>query len=109
MKKERISTDILYKAFIYVALITLAITIIVPVSWVFFASIKENVEFYGNPWSIPEGFHFANFTEAFVEAKMGEYLLNSVIVTALALVFLLLTALPAAYVLSRFQFRGSKF
>lgn len=109
MKKERVSTDVLYKIFIYVALITLAITIVVPVSWVFLASIKENVEFYGNPWSIPEGFHFANFVEAFVEAKMGEYLLNSIIVTALAIVFLLATALPAAYVLSRFQFRGSKF
>lgn len=109
MKKERVSTDVLYKIFIYVALITLAITIVVPVSWVFLASIKENVEFYKNPWSIPEGFHFANFAEAFVEAKMGEYLLNSVIVTALAIVFLLVTALPAAYVLSRFQFRGSKF
>lgn len=109
MKKERVSTELLYKIFIYVALITLAISIIVPVSWVFFASIKQNVEFYGNPWSIPEGFHFANFKEAFIEAKMGEYLMNSVIVTALALIFLLLTALPAAYVLSRFQFKGNRF
>lgn len=109
MKKERVSTAVLYKIFIYVTLFTLAISIIVPVSWVFLASIKENKEFYGNPWSMPEGFHFQNFVESFIEAQMGEYLLNSVIVTALALVFLLITALPAAYVLSRFQFRGSKF
>lgn len=106
---KRMSTDTLYKIFIYVALITLAISIIVPVAWVFLASIKENKEFYGSPWSLPEGFYFQNFVEAFVEASMGDYLLNSVIVTSLAIIFLLVTALPAAYVLSRFTFFGSRF
>lgn len=110
MKKSKgISTDKLFRIFIYVTLIALAISIIVPVGWVFLASIKENAEFYGNPWAIPEGFHFQNFVEAFIDAQMGEYLLNSVIVTSLALVFLLIVALPAAYVLSRFKFLGSNF
>lgn len=104
-----LSTEKLMKVFIYVTLIALAISIVIPVAWVFFASIKQNAEFYGSPWSIPEGFHFQNFYDAFVEAKMGEYLLNSILVTGAALVFLLITALPAAYVLSRFDFRGSKF
>ena len=36
-------------------------------------------------------------------------MMNSVFVTALALVLLLLIALPAAYCLSRFKFKGSKF
>ena len=39
---------------------------------------------------------------------MGEYMLNSVLVTALALVLLLVIALPAAYCLSRFRFKGRK-
>lgn len=103
------STEKLFKLFIYVALITLAITIIVPVAWVFMASIKENEEFYGSPWTLPEGIHLQNFVEAFNEAQMGDYLLNSIIVTTLALLFLLVFALPAAYVLSRFSFKGSKF
>lgn len=108
-KPKRIKTETLFKIFIYVTLIALATAILIPVAWVFLASIKENAEFYGSPWSLPEGFHFQNFVEAFVDAHMGEYLLNSVIVTALALVFLLVIALPAAYVLSRFSFKGSKF
>ncbi|WP_284139281.1 MULTISPECIES: carbohydrate ABC transporter permease [unclassified Virgibacillus] len=110
MKKSKgISTEKLFRLFVYVALISLAISILIPVGWVFLASIKENAEFYGSPWAMPNGFHFQNFIEAFNEAKMGEYLLNSVIVTVLALVILLAVALPAAYVLSRFTFRGSKF
>ena len=99
----------LYKVFIYVVLITLAITIIVPVAWVFMASVKQNSELYGNPWTLPQGLYWQNFVDAWNTAKMGEYMLNSVFVTALALVLLLLIALPAAYCLSRFKFRGSKF
>ena len=39
----------LVKFFIYLVLALLAVTIIVPVAWVFVASIKENSEFYGSP------------------------------------------------------------
>lgn len=99
----------LYKIFIYVILGLLAISILVPVAWVFMASIKENSEFYGNPWSLPAGFYWQNFVEAWNAANMGSYMLNSVVVTALALILLLVVALPAAYCLSRFEFKGRKF
>lgn len=107
-QKKGMRTQTLYKLFIYVALIALAISIMIPVAWIFLASIKENVEFYENPWSLPDGFHYQNFIEAFVEADMGSYLGNSIIVTVVALAVLLVVALPAAYVLSRFTFFGSK-
>ena len=108
-KNKSITAEPVYKAFIYVVLITLAILIIVPVGWVFLASIKQNSEFYGNPWAIPAGVYLQNFADAWGKARMGEYMLNSVIVTALALAILLAVALPASYVLSRFEFRGRKF
>ncbi len=105
MKYKKISVS---RIFIYIALIALAITIIVPVGWVFLASIKENSEFYGNPWTLPKGFYFQNFIDAFEKANMKEYFLNSIIVTVLALLLLLIVALPAAYVLARYKFMGSK-
>ncbi len=108
-RTKKSSADRLDKIFIYVALITLAVTIIIPVAWVFMASIKENSEFYGNPWAMPAGFYIQNFADAWGKARMGEYMFNSVVVTALALVILLVVALPAAYVLSRFEFKGRKF
>ncbi|WP_265459535.1 carbohydrate ABC transporter permease [Enterococcus sp. HY326] len=96
----------LYKIFVYVALITLAVSILIPIAWVFLASIKENAEFYGNPWAMPKGFYFQNFVDAFEKANMGAYLINSFLVTFLALAILVVVALPAAYVLARFKFRG---
>ena len=102
------SLNKLYKIFIYVALLSLAISIVIPVGWVFLASIKENSEFYGNPWTLPKGVYFQNFIDAFEKAKMGEYFINSILVTGLALLILLVVALPAAYVLARYRFFGSK-
>ena len=107
-KNKRGSAEPIFKAFVYVALITLAVLIIVPVAWVFLASIKQNREFYGNPWALPASFYWQNFVDAWNSASMGSYMINSVIVTALGLALLLVIALPAAYCLSRFQFVGRK-
>ena len=107
-EKSSRSAEGLYKFFIYFVLVLLAVTIIVPVAWVFMASIKQNAEFYGNPWALPAGFYWQNFVNAWNGAQMGEYMLNSVIVTALALALLLVVALPAAYCLSRFHFKARR-
>lgn len=72
-------TSGLSKVLIYIPLILLSILIIVPVFWVFMASIKENSEFYRNPWALPEGFYFQNFIDAWESANMGSYMLNSVL------------------------------
>ena len=106
--KKSSSGEALYKVFIYVVLAMLAIVIIVPVAWVFLASIKQNSEFYGNPWTLPASFYWQNFVDAWNAASMGSYMLNSVIVTVLSLAILLVVALPAAYCLSRFRFRGGR-
>lgn len=111
MNTKKKPSTYLYKAFIYVALITLAITIIVPVAWVFMASLKQNAEFIGagtNPWALPKEFYFQNFVTAFRDAQMGKFFMNTVLVTAMALVLLLVLALPAAYALARFNFKGKK-
>lgn len=100
----------LYKVFVYVALITLAITIIVPILWVFMASLKSQLDLVSNdPFSLPTELLWSNFAQAFENARMGDYLLNSIFVTALSLIILLVVALPASYVLARYDFFGKKF
>ena len=108
---KRIGTKTLYQIFVYVALISLAVSIIIPVGWVFMASFKKNSEFLGgdiSPWALPKSLNLDNFITAFNDAGMGEFFANSVIVTAIGIVLLLVLALPAAYVLARFFFKGKK-
>ena len=111
MKKQNPAVKVLFKVIVYIALIVMTISIIIPVAWVFMASFKRNAEFIAkgtNPWALPEQLQWQNFVTAFVDAEMGKFFLNSVIITALSLVILLVIALPAAYALSRFNFRGKK-
>jgi len=108
MKKRIMNGGMPSKILIYILLIALAVSIIIPVGWVFLASIKENSEFYGNPWAFPKRIYVQNFIDAFTKANMGDYFLNSIIVTGLAIGILLVVALPASYVISRYNFIGRK-
>lgn len=110
MEKSHKSASIekLMKIFTYLCLTIFSLSILVPLGWAILASFKHKSEFYGNPWALPKGLHFENFRKAFVDANMGEYFINSIIVTVLALAILLVVAIPAAYVLSRFQFKSKK-
>lgn len=107
---ENKKTFSLYKIFVYVALLALTVSIIVPIIWVFMASVKSELELLsGDPFALPVDLIWQNYVTAFQKAKMGEYLLNTVFVTVLALIILLVVALPASYVLARFKFVGKKF
>lgn len=108
MNKKKMSGHAWYKIFVYFAMIVFAITIIIPLAWVFLASLKSQIELNGDPWTLPKVLLWSNYATAFTKAHMGEYLINSVIVTALSLVILLVVALPASYVLARFKFKGKK-
>lgn len=111
-KKNKKPGQIISQIIIYAALLILAISIIVPVAWVFMASLKMNSEFLGgdiSPWALPKTFRYQNFVTAFIDGRMGEFFMNSVLVTAMALILLLALALPASYVLSRFEFKSRKF
>lgn len=99
--------SVFYNGFVFLIFAISSVTVLVPVIWVFLAAFKQNTEFYGNPWALPQGLYFQNFIDAFESANMGEYMLTSVIVTAAALGLLLVLALPAAYCLSRFSFWGN--
>jgi N-acetylglucosamine transport system permease protein len=99
-------SDKTYKWFIYVILTLLALSIVVPMIWVLLASVKQKSEFYGDPWELPAGVYLQNYFDAFTDAHMGSYLLNSLFTTVLGLAILLVVAVPAAYVLARYRFRG---
>lgn len=91
-----------------IVLVICALTIFVPVVWVFFASFKDKSEFYGSPWTMPKGLHWQNFVDAFQDAHLGQYFGTSVFVTALAMMLCLIVALPCSYVMARFDFPGKK-
>ncbi|WP_229070676.1 carbohydrate ABC transporter permease [Actinoplanes sp. DH11] len=87
-------------------LTVIALLIVIPVGWVLVASLKTRSEFFGSPWTLPQGLHLQNYVDAFVTADMGRYFATSVLVTLLGLVLVLAVSVPAAYVVARYEFRG---
>ena len=58
----------------------------------------------GDLW--PESWHPANYIEVFTKAPMLLYLRNTLFYATLATAFMLLSSIPAAYALSRLQWKG---
>ncbi len=55
---------------------------------------------------LPSDWQWVNFIQTFENAPIGIYLRNSVIISLLATLVVLVVALPAAYYVARFKFRG---
>lgn len=83
--------------------------VLYPLLWNVLASFKTNAEVMESPWTLPSSLNWTNYVSAFTTARIGDYMLNSVLVVILSMAFLLATAVPTGYVLGRMQFRGRQF
>jgi raffinose/stachyose/melibiose transport system permease protein len=90
----------------HTVMIVLSLIYIVPLLWMVMSSFKSKREIFDSPFSPPAVPDFSTWAEAWERGNLGGYVLNSVIVTALAVTIILLCALAAAYAFSRFEFRG---
>lgn len=89
-------------------MIALALTVVFPLVWNFYSSLKSNLEIMADPWSLPTALHWENYLSAFEKASMGEYFLNSIFVVVLGTALHLLLVIPITYALCRYRFLGSK-
>lgn len=101
--KKILSDNLLRLVFIVVSLI-----VVLPISWAIITSFKTNTEFLASPWTPPSSLQWSNYVNAFEKANMGDFFINSILVTALSMVILLCLIIPASYALSRYHFVGSK-
>lgn len=91
---------------VYVGLGVVALQTLYPLVWVLFGSLKDKAGLINNIWGPPSELHFENYAQAWKIAEMGTRILNSVIVTALALAIVVLAATPCAYAVARLRFPG---
>lgn len=81
-----------------------SIMVAAPFIWTIYTSFKTSREFYESPWSLPAKPVFDNYVNAFVKARIGDYFLNSVVLTVAGLLTVTVLAVMTAYVLARFRF-----
>ncbi|HJF33780.1 MAG TPA: carbohydrate ABC transporter permease [Sporosarcina psychrophila] len=96
------------KLLLRIVLLTATFIFVYPLVWNLLASLKTNKEIMSSPWGFPAVLQFENFVRAFTESSMGEFIINSFLVTGLSMLLLLILVIPTAYALSRFDFKGRK-
>lgn len=94
------------KALANVLMLIFSISCIFPIVWLFMSSLKTQNEFMKSSMALPEAFNLKNYISVFTETNMLLYIGNSLRNTLLSVAFIIVFAFLAAYVLSRYRFKG---
>ena len=93
----------------YTILIFGAIFTLLPFIWMIGSSLKTSAEIVKVPPSlIPEQLNFINYANAWTATPFERYLMNTVIVSVLTTIGVLITTILAAFAFSRLNFPGKK-
>ncbi|MCT4543864.1 MAG: carbohydrate ABC transporter permease [Vallitalea sp.] len=92
----------------YLLLIAYTAICILPIYFALMASFKTNTEIFSAPFALPKSFNFSNYINAWREAKIGKYFLNSIILTGSVVVIVGFLGSMASYILARFEFKWKK-
>jgi len=95
-------------AFSHLFLLGWALLTTFPLVWALLSSFKTDEQILTDPWGLPSALRWQNWVRAWNEAHVGRYFLNSVVVVTGSLTLTMLFGAMAAYVLARYEFRGSR-
>ncbi len=98
----------LRRAIVLVILIPLALAWIYPFVWMVSASLKANGEVFGTLNPLTRKLHLDNYVRAWTEARIGQYFVNTVIVTGGSIIISVTATALIGYVLGRYWFHGKR-
>jgi len=92
----------------YIILTLWVIFTFVLIGWVFFASFSTSSEIFSDHmFKFETGLHFENYAKAWKTQKVSVFFMNSLMYTIISCTAIVFVSAPAAYVLSRFKFKGN--
>lgn len=89
-------------------LVVYAVLTLYPLYWLIISAFKTNEDFFRHPYALPQVWMKDNLIRAWELGKMGRAMMNSALVTVVAVILTLLLGILAGYVLSRFEFQLKK-
>lgn len=91
-----------------VLMIVFTLLFLYPLFWNLMSAFKTNKEYLTDPYALPVALNFDNFINAWEKANIAAYFGNSIFVVIFSTILLLILVIPISYVLSRYQFIGSR-
>lgn len=100
----------LERAFTYGSVILMTAILMIPMAWGVLSTVRPSRElFTWPPVIIPSTLTLENYRLLLESTEFVQYFVNSLITAVLAMIFTLLIATPAAYAVTRYEFRGREF
>ncbi len=93
------------RGILHTFLITISIVWLFPIAWAVYQSFRPYGETSAEPVALPHTLTLENFTNAWNQADLPHYFLNTIIIVIPAVVGTLLLASMVAFALTRFNFR----
>ncbi|KIL42167.1 sugar ABC transporter permease [Gordoniibacillus kamchatkensis] len=101
--------DRLPEVFRAAALLLFLLFTVVPFYWMFVTSIKTRQEIYSSELTLwPKQFTWANYVDTLHNTQFPLYFANSVLVTVVSSLIVLVISVMGGYSMSRYRFRGKK-
>jgi len=93
------------KVLAWIFLLLLAFANLYPIGIMMLSSFKSTKEIFLEPFNLPSVWRWQNYVSAWQRADFATYFKNSVLVTALSIVSIIIVSSMAAYVIARFDFK----
>ena len=89
----------------YLFLSIMTVVCLYPIYFAVISSFKSTMEIMESKFAPPEHYGIENYIKAWEIGNMGRYFINSLFLTVISMIFLIVIGALAAYVISRFKFR----
>lgn len=83
-----------------------ALTIVYPIGWMLFNSVKDKTEFMDNPWPLPQVWKFSNYVEVFRLFNLWSMLFNSLSLSLTIPTVSLFVTCCVSYAVAKYRFPG---
>jgi N-acetylglucosamine transport system permease protein len=85
------------------------VVVALPFLWTVMSSFKTSREIFASPFAPPTQLNFVNYVNAWTQAGIGTFFVNTLLVVGGALVLTMALGAMCAYYLARFTFFGNRF
>lgn len=105
MKNKKLIANVIK----YIIISGLLLVYIVPFVFVLINSFKARKDVIANPLALPSTFKFSNYVDAFEKMNYGHAFVNTLIITALSVLIIIIFSSMTAYILVRKDWKFNKF
>jgi len=102
----RTFTRVSARSILYLLLVLQALIALYPIFLMFLTSLKTNMDIFTHPYGLPKVWAVQNYTGLIGQTSYFRFYRNSLFITSISIVMILVLSLLPSYVIAKLHFRG---